>query len=208
MTNIPVSFHDVIKGRKNIINSIYLHSSGIRVIPGSINLEAIKDMNIDSLEGIFEQLRGLSEIIVIDLEAGLGTETLNVLQYADEVLIVTNPEITAVTSALKAIKLAEEINVTVLGVVLNKVKGDSIELSLRNVEALLERPILTMIPENDDIRKAQSNKQTLLFSSPDSPAVTNFKKLAAYLIGEKYEQGLEVPKENWVNGMLKSLGLK
>ena len=207
LTNIPVSFHDVMSEKNNILNSVYLHSSGIRIIPGSINLNAISDVNLDNLENIFQQLQGLSEIVIIDLGAGLETETLNVLQYADEVLIVTNPELSAVTNALKAIKVAEELNVTVLGVVLNKLKENS-ELSIRNVEAFLERPILTAIPENEDITKAQHNKQTVFFNSPNSESAVNFKKLASYLIGQKYEQGLQVPKESWISNILKNFSLK
>jgi len=160
LAEVPVSFHDVIKNKNTILNSIYLHSSGIRVIPGSINLEAIKDIDLTSLERIFKQLRGLSEIIIIDLQAGLGTETLSVLKFVDEVLIVTNPDITSVANALKGVKLADEMNITVLGVVLNKVKGDALELSSSSVETLLERPILTTVNESDEIREARLKKQT------------------------------------------------
>jgi len=208
LIDVPVSLHDVMKGRKSIMNSIYLHSSGIRVIPGSINLEAIKNMNLDSLERIFKQLKGLSEIIIMDLEAGLGTETLSVLQFADEVLIVTSPEIAAVANALKAIKLADEMKVTVLGVVLNKVKGDSLELSEGNVETLLERPVLVMINEDNDVRESKLKKQTLFMNTPNSDSVNKFKKLAAYLIGEKYEESLRLPKESLFQNILNTLGLK
>jgi len=207
LTNIPVSFHDVMSDKNNIINSVYLHSSGIRIIPGSINLNALSDVNLDNLEKIFQQLQGISEIVIMDLGAGLETETLNVLQYADEVLIVTNPELSAVTNALKAIKVAEELNVTVLGVVLNKLKENS-ELSIRNVEAFLERPILTAIPENEDITKAQHNKQTVFFNSPNSESAVNFKKLASYLLGEKYEQGLQSPNGSWIGNILKNFNWK
>jgi septum site-determining protein MinD len=209
LTNIPASFHDALKGKKNILNSVYLHPSGLRVIPGSINLEAIKEIDLDNLKNIFSQLRGFSEIIILDMEAGLGTETLNVLQFADEVLIVANPEISSVVNALKAIKLTEEMNITVLGVVLNKVRNDSFDLPISSVETLLERPLLVKIPETDDIRKAQYKKQTLFSNSPNSDAVASFKKLAAYLVGEKYEENLKMPKENnlW-QGIFTNLGLK
>ncbi|MBW2978414.1 cell division ATPase MinD [Candidatus Woesearchaeota archaeon] len=208
LADVPASLHDVMKGKKNIMNSIYLHSSGVRVIPGSMNLEAIKNMNLDSLEGVFKQLQGLSEIVLMDLEAGLGTETLSVLEFADEVLIVTSPEIAAVANALKAIKLADEMDVTVLGVVLNKVRGDSLELSEANVGTLLERPILVNIPENNDVREAKLKKQTLFINSPDSDSTNKFKKLAAYLVGEKYEANLILPKETLFQNILKKLSLK
>ena len=100
------------------------------------------------------------------------------------------------------------MDVTVLGVVLNKVKGDSLELSESNVETLVERAILTTISENSDVREAKLKKQTLFLNSPDSAVVNNFKKLAAYLMGEKYEGNLKMPKETLFQNILKIIGLQ
>ena len=58
------------------------------------------------------------------------------------------------------------------------------------------------------VREASHKKQTLNLISPNSISNINFKKLAAYLIGEKYEQGLKTSKDNWFNSMLKNVGLK
>ena len=100
------------------------------------------------------------------------------------------------------------MDITVLGVVLNKFNGNSLELSETNVETLLERPILVNIPETSEIRESKLKKQTLFNSSPDSGSVNKFKKLAAYLIGEKYEETLRLPKENLFQNILKKFSLK
>ena len=56
-----------------------------------------------------QDLHGLSDFVIIDAAAGLGREALAALKSGEEILIITNPEISAVTDALKTIKLAEEL---------------------------------------------------------------------------------------------------
>ena len=46
---------------------------------------------------------------------------------ADELIIVTNPEMPAITDALKTIKIAEQMKKTILGVIVTRVrKNDTI----------------------------------------------------------------------------------
>jgi MinD-like ATPase involved in chromosome partitioning or flagellar assembly len=35
---VPVSLHDVLRGKKDIMEAVYLHKSGTKIIPGSIEI--------------------------------------------------------------------------------------------------------------------------------------------------------------------------
>ena len=204
---LPITLHDVLEGKKSILNATYAHASGLKVIPADISFKALKKLNLKKLKDVFKDLKGTSEIIIMDCGAGLGKDVISVMKFADEVLVVTNPELTAVTNALKTIKIAEENNITVLGVVLNRIKGTKDEMSIKNVEALVGKPVIGFIPETDDMKKALNIKHPLVYSFPKSNATIAFKKLAAGLIGEEYE-GYAEEKNGLFRYILQKLGLK
>jgi septum site-determining protein MinD len=205
---LPVTLNDVLEGKKTIVEATYLHASGLKIIPADISFNALKKINLKKLKSTFNELKGTSEIVVIDCGAGLSKDVLSVMRFADEVLIVTNPELTAVTNALKTIKAAEENNVTVLGVVLNKV-GVNDEMSIKNVEALVDKPVIAVIPETDDAKKALKARHPLVYCYPRSNAAKAFEKLSSGLIGKEYELSNVIEERTSFFGyLLKKFGFK
>lgn len=204
---LPITLHNVLEGDKSILNATYAHASGLKVIPADISFKALKKLNLKKLKEVFNGLKGASEIVIMDCGAGLGKDVISFMKFADEVLIVTNPELTAVTNALKTIKLAEENNITVLGVVLNRVKGIKEEMSIKNVEALVGQPIIGIIPETDDVKRALNAKHPLVYYYPKSNATIAFKKLASHLIGEDYEGEIK-EKTGLFASILLKIGLR
>ena len=98
---LPYTLNDVLAGKKSILNATYIHASGLKVIPADISFKALKKIDIKGLKKVFKDLKGTSEIVIIDCGAGLGKDVISVMNFADEVLVVTNPDLTAVTNALK-----------------------------------------------------------------------------------------------------------
>jgi len=82
-------------------------------------------------------------------------ETLAAIEAADEILIVTNPEISAVTDALKASKIAEQLGTKVSGLILNRVTGRSHEMTRRDVLGMLDNVnLIGEVPEDVAVQKA------------------------------------------------------
>jgi len=181
ITNPVASIHDIIEGKNEIKDATYLHASGLRFIPGSIRLDALEKLDLTKLRKTFNKLKGVAETILIDTGAGLTKESLAVMNLADEVLIVTNPELAAVTDALKTIKKAEQENKVVLGVVLNKIRPEGNELSLENVETMLGKPVISAIPESISIKQAQEMRHPAVYLEPKSMVSIEFKRLAERL---------------------------
>jgi septum site-determining protein MinD len=181
VTNPPNTLHELLEGKSQVRDVTYLHASGLRFIPGSISLDALEKLDLNQLRKAHNKLKGASETIIIDTGAGLTKEALAVMNLADEVLVVTNPELAAVTDALKTIKKAEENGKLVLGVVLNKMNPEGNELSLENVETMLEKPIIAVIPESINIKRAQEMRLPVVYSDPGSIAAAEFKMLAERL---------------------------
>jgi septum site-determining protein MinD len=184
---VPSSVHDAVSMKKHIKNCVYMHPSGAKIAPGSISLSDSVNANHENLPNIIRQLEGTSEIVVVDSAGGLGDDTFSALDAADEVIVVTTPDIASVTDTLKSIRMIEERGLTVIGAVLNKVSSDGTGLSSKEVEAMLETPVISSIPEDDNMREAVKEKHPVVYSHPDSPSSIAYKELAALLIGQKYE---------------------
>jgi len=204
---VPVSVHDVIKGKKGIKEAAYLHPSGLKVIPGSITLDDLKKPDYNTLKDLLKDLIGTTEVVIIDSSPALGKDALTLLRAADEAIVVTNPELPAVTEALKTIKMAERMGTRIAGVVVTRYRGDNIDINPQNVEEILEKPVIGIIPEDDTIRKAVRMKHPVTFSHPNSSASIGYKKLAANLLGEKYEENL-LKRDGFFSYMLKVFGLR
>jgi len=101
-----VTLHDVLQKDFPIESAVYNHSTGLKIVPASLAAESIKNVNLDKLEGALLNLLGNTEIMLVDSAAGLGKEALTAMSIADEIIVVTNPELPAVTDALKTIKIA------------------------------------------------------------------------------------------------------
>lgn len=196
----PVTLHDALKGSAHIRHAIYKHSSGMRVIPASLSVGALKDINMNKLSGALLNLLGTAEIILIDGAAGLGKEATAIMELADELVIVTNPDLPALTDALKAIKVAGAMGTKVLGVVVNRVRGQSHEMSVTDIRSMLDVPVIGVIPEDLAVPKSITAKMPAVHFSPRSKASREFKRLAASITGEAWSEPSK--SKNWFDRMI------
>lgn len=186
----PKTLHDVLKGDAKLSDAIYEHDFGLRIIPAGLALSDLKGVDASTLSSALLELVPTNDIILIDGAAGLGKEALAAMEASDELLIITNPELPAALDALKAIKLAEQLGSKLLGVVLNRVSRKPHELSEKEIEDLLELPVLAKIPEDENIKKSIAQKIPVVKYNPYAPASLEFKRLAGLLVGKSINLSL------------------
>lgn len=187
----PKTLHDVLRGDAYPEEAIFVHPSGLHVIPAGISVKDLKDTKPHKIADVVLELVGDHDVILIDCAAGLGREALSSLKAADEVLIVTNPQLPSVTDALKTIKIAEELGTHVIGVALNRVKNHRSELSVEEVESLLGYPVISKIPDEDEVGDSLAAKTPIVLHRPHSKSSIEMKKLAAGIVGIEYEPPAE-----------------
>ena len=187
---LPKTLHDVLRGTAPITEAVYRNKAGLRVVPASLAVAELDDLDLGRLPAALAQLEGLCDILLIDSGAGLGKEGMASLRCADEVIIVTNPELPAVSGALKTIRVARDLGKTLAGVVLTKVVGDDLELGPREIETILELPIIAAVPFDNNVRASIRLKYPVLYTHPSSPASQEYFLLATKLLGEKFDYGL------------------
>ncbi len=180
---VPISLNHALLGKVKIEEAIYEHSSGTKIIPSSLSIGELRRLNHGKLKDIGKKLRKMADIVIYDSAAGLGEEAIAAMESADELIIVTNPEIPAVTDALKTAKLIEQLGKTVKGVIVTRVKGSKTEMPIANIKDMLELPILGVIPEESKVQASLVMKEALFHAFPKSDAARAYKRIAAKLIG-------------------------
>jgi septum site-determining protein MinD len=184
---VPVNLNHVISDKADIYEAIYEHDSGMKVIPSSLSMKEMKRTDPNNLKKFRKDFKKVSDYVIVDSAAGLGNEAISAIDMADELIVVTNPEIPAITDALKTIKLAEEKNKPVLGVIITKVRKDDVEMQPETVKEMLEVPILGMVPHDLDIKKALNLRDAVVNTHPKSKPAKAYKEIAAKLIDVEYD---------------------
>lgn len=185
---VPVSLNHVLYGKAKIADAIYEHESGTKIVPSSLSIKDLRNLEHGKLKEVTKRLRRMADFIILDSAAGLGEEAVAALEAGDEVILVTNPEIPAVTDALKASKLAEQLGKKVSGVVVTRFTGEKVQMPISNILDMLELPLLGIVPEDKNVARAVVMKDALLHVAPKSKAARAYRMLAAKIMGNTHYQ--------------------
>ncbi|MEK7526549.1 MAG: cell division ATPase MinD [Patescibacteria group bacterium] len=181
---VPVSLNHVLSGKAKISDAIYEHESGTKIIPSSLSIKELRQLNHSKLKEVSKKLKKLADIVILDSAAGLGEEAIAGIEAGEDVIIVTNAEILAVTDALKASKLIEQLGKNILGVIVARFDKRRAQMPISNIEDMLELPVIGVIPEDRNVPKAVVMKDALIHTHPRSKAARAYMKVAAKLIGK------------------------
>lgn len=188
----PITLNSVLRGESSLAGALYIHPSGLRIVPASLNLQDLKNIDDTLLAKTISNLSETFDIILLDSAPGIGKEAMMAIKSCNEVLFVANPFIPSAVDIAKTANLCQTLNrddlanIKLAGVVLNRVKDKDYELAKEEIEKLTTLPIVGTIPEDEEILQAVNSKAPVILSSPNSSSSKAFIRLAANLIGEKY----------------------
>ncbi|EPX82499.1 septum site-determining protein MinD [Salipiger mucosus] len=196
----------------------------INVIQGDAKLKQalIKDRRLENLsvlptsqtrdkdaltrEGVgkvLDELREEFDYIVCDSPAGIERGAQLAMYYADEAVLVTNPEVSSVRDSDRMLGLlnsktrraeedgAEPINAHLLLTRFDpKRSGDGEMMTVEDVLEILAIPLLGVIPESPAVLRA-SNEGVPVVMGDKSRAATAYEEAVARLTGEQIEIRIE-----------------
>lgn len=143
---------------------------------------------------VTDELRPKFDWIIIDSPAGIERGFRNALAPADLVLIVTNPEVSAVRDADRIIGMAEAEEKASPLLILNRVRPEMVRrgdmLKAEDVLDVLAIELIGVVPEDEGVLMA-SNKGVPLALNGRSKAGRAFRDIAKRLLGD------EVPMEDF-----------
>ncbi|MDE1848762.1 MAG: cell division ATPase MinD [Nanoarchaeota archaeon] len=203
---VPVNLNHVLLKKAEPYEAVYEHESGMKIMPSSLSIKELRKIKPEKIKDFKEDFKKISDYVIVDSSAGLGHEATSVIGMADEIIIVTNPEITAITDALKTIKLAEQMKVPVFGVIVSRVRKDRIEMKPETVKEMLEVPILGMIPEDISVKESLNLKDAVVHTHPGSKPARAYKEIAARIIGVRYDSKRD--RNNFLTKLFSRFGRK
>jgi len=202
---VPVSLNHVLSGKADIADAIYEHESGTKIIPSSLSVKELRKINHDKLKSVAKQLKGISDYVIFDCSAGLGKEAISAIEAADDVIIVTNPEMPSVTDALKTIRVSEDLGKSVIGAIVTRARKTRGAMTIKSIKEMLEVPVLGIVPEDNNMQEALALKNAIFFTHPNSKASKSYRKIAAKLVGKSL---IEEEPEGFFQRILYSFGLR
>lgn len=122
------NLYHLIRKQKTMKDIIMDTNYGIQIVAGASGFAKIANLSEDERVNFVNELAELSsaDVIIIDTSAGVSNNVLSFIAAADEAIIVTTPEPTAITDAYGIIKIiATEIDNLSLGLklIVNRVKS-------------------------------------------------------------------------------------
>jgi len=183
----------VIDGEKTIMQILVQGPGGIEVVPGTSGLAKLADLSASARQNVLNGLKELQEktdFIIIDTMAGIGQNAVSFAAAADEVLVVTTPEPSAIVDAYATIKTIHNAREdAVFRLIVNMVAGSQQALAVttnltRVAQQYLGLRLSYLGHIVRDPHVAQGVMQTHPFSLrfPNAPASKCMQDLAMKLI--------------------------
>ncbi len=194
MHTTPTSLQQVVEQDVHIMSAMHIDKdSGLRVIPTSLSAEPTDGDIKEALGKIPAEYT-----VLVDSPPGFERPVERVIETCDELLFVTAPEIPAVSDTYRLYQEAREAGKTVLGVVVNMYDDPKDHLSVGEVEAALEIPVLGVIPEHSHVPRSILKNEPLNSFKPYSKPAREFKHIASDITGYPYEETLAERIKGWL----------
>jgi flagellar biosynthesis protein FlhG len=106
--DLPANLSHVISRKRELRDVLTPAPGGFRLIGGASGLARMADLSDDDRQRLVSAMAELEEqtdVILIDTGAGISPNVLSFTRAADQVLVITTPEPTAITDAYAVIKV-------------------------------------------------------------------------------------------------------
>lgn len=185
----------VLAGKKELRDIVIEGPGGVQIIAagsgGAVELAQLKESQRERFIDNLSQIESLADIVILDTGAGITRNTTAFVLAADEIILVTTPDPTAIMDAyglIKAVSLEKKNpNIRLVVNMVTTVK-EARETSSKLI--LLARRFLNIEIENlgyvvrdNHVLRSVRKQIPLMIGSPDSPAAVCIRNLAGKIAG-------------------------
>jgi flagellar biosynthesis protein FlhG len=184
------SLMDVVNGDMNIDEIMIQGPNGIQIIAGGSGVSELAQLDTGKSQRLFNQLRFLedkTDFLLIDTGAGISDNVISFCQAADQIVVITTTEPTAMADAYGIIKIISnrrpDSHVSVL---VNRVDEDAEGAAIHERLARVANEFLNFrihhlgtLPQDRNMHLAVRQQTPLLLFSPMSPAAIGIRKIVS-----------------------------
>jgi septum site-determining protein MinD len=193
---VVYDFVNVIQGEANLNQALIKdkHVDNLYILPASQTRD--KDaLTTEGVEKVIDDLRKEYDYIICDSPAGIEKGALMAMYFADEAIIVTNPEVSSVRDSdrilgilsSKTFRAEKALSPVKEHLLLTRYSPTRVDrgdmLSVDDVQEILAIPLLGVIPESQAVLKA-SNAGIPVILDNTSDAGLAYKDAISRLLGE------------------------
>lgn len=185
------NLYHVIRKQKTMKEIILDTEYGIQIVAGASGFSKIANLSEEERQSFISELYSLAgaDIIIIDTSAGVSSNVLSFVAAADDAIIITTPEPTAITDAYGIIKIiateVENLNIG-LKLVVNRVKsvleGKKVAERIINISGQflnLKVEYLGCIYEDPIVPASVIRQKPFILSDPKSKAAISVHHLVS-----------------------------
>lgn len=182
----PTTLNHVLRGEVPVDESVFVHFTGMKVIPASLSIKDLTGVDALKLEKVLEELKYKTEIVLLDTAPGFGREALSALRISNKVLYVTTPHIPSVMDIVRGEEVRKELGIDAVGIILNMVRGSADELKPYEIEDLTGLKVIASIKYDPDILRSLSAKLPLSVFNPRNKNLRELLKVGSLIAGVPY----------------------
>ena len=195
------NLYHLIRRQKRMSEIIMDTDYGISIVAGASGFSKIANLTDEERDHFISELSSLSnaDVIIIDTSAGVSNNVLGFIAAADDAIIVTTPEPTAITDAYGIIKIiATEIENLNLGLklIVNRVKsvteGKKVAERVINIAGQflnLKIDYLGYVYDDQGVGTSVLHQKPFLVSEPNGKAAICIKHIVGRLEKVEYREG-------------------
>jgi CO dehydrogenase maturation factor len=122
------------------------------------------------------------EVVIMDMEAGVEHMGRGTAKHVDVMLIVTDPSLRSMETAKKIYRLVVETGIENAFIIGNKIRNPSEGELIQRFAASNKIPILSLIPYDEQILKADIQGETPLKYARDSEGIATIQEIGEKLL--------------------------
>jgi septum site-determining protein MinD len=184
-----LSFVDVYRGSYKLSQaSVHSEYPNLSFLTAPVNLQA-EDVDKQAFGEMLRQARKEFSYVFLDAPAGLDAGFQLCATHADRVILVTNPEPSAIRDAARTGQRLELMKKNQVRIIVNRVKRKLLDVTKRTIDDVMDEsglPLLGVVPEDENVTLAAAFETPLLKYTRKGAAAA-CKRIA------KRIQGLPVP---------------
>ena len=192
------TLRDVVLEGKEISDTVVEGPSGIKIVPACSGAADLLDLDGPTKERLmraFEALQSTADILLVDTAAGLSQNVMDFILSADEVIVVTTPEPTAITDAYAMVKVisGQKRNIPIK-LLINFVRSRSEAEEIFEKLSLVITHFLNLSVENlgclvidKNIPRAVEHQSPFLLSYPTTAAAVCIHSIARRIVAGRRE---------------------
>ena len=181
------TINDVLLEKVDIYSAFYNYN-GLRIIPASVKIKDLVNIEVGNLKKHVEKLSSKKvDFILLDSAPGLGREALSVFNTSNELIFVTNPFVPMINDIIRCKEIAKGFGEKNMTIAVNMVNYGKNELTSKSIEKISGMDVLGEIPFDRSVVNSLVLKMPVIEYRPNSLASISFMKLASLLVGKEYE---------------------